>query len=145
MALGARIELTDQLRDRIAAARRAKNLSREAMAEQLGVGKMTVVRTELGHRADARKVIRRIELEEIARLTGHSLDYFTGPAATGSQLDRIEQKLDELLSRFGALGTAAPAASAGGALRGRVPGPRVRATSPADPAERATAEEEGQS
>jgi transcriptional regulator with XRE-family HTH domain len=86
------IPLKDELRRRIAAARGyADGMSQDKLGKAIGVGRMTIVRTERGDRDDARREIPVSELRAIARVTGLSLEFFlTDPAdleAAGPSVD----------------------------------------------------------
>jgi transcriptional regulator with XRE-family HTH domain len=71
------IPLVDDLRRRIAAARAyAHGMSQDKLGKAIGVGRMTIVRTERGDREDSRKEIPVAELRAIAEATGLELAFF---------------------------------------------------------------------
>jgi transcriptional regulator with XRE-family HTH domain len=99
------IPLQDELRRRIAAARGyADGMSQDKLAKAIGVGKMTIVRTERGDRPDARKEIPVDELRTIARVTGLGLEFFlTDPAQLAAVGPSVEERLAALEAQVATL------------------------------------------
>lgn len=92
------IPLKEELRRRIAAARGyAGGMSQDKLGKAVGVGRMTVVRTERGDRSDARHEIPVSELRQIARVTGLEIEFFlTDPADLAAVGPSLEERVTAL-------------------------------------------------